>query len=69
MPWDPTSPRFAKAMFSLGILKEDITLKNKDSFGPPSDKKLQMIRYNHHRKQVMDLLNEIIKERNKKKVE
>lgn len=39
MTWDPQSPRFAKAMFSLGIVKEDIILKNKDFFGPPSDKK------------------------------
>ena len=66
MTWDPQSPRFAKAMFSLGIVKEDIILKNKDFFGPPSDKKLQTIRYNQHRRQVMENLNEIIKERNKK---
>lgn len=33
------------------------------------DKKLCQVRYNHHRKSVMDLLNEIIKERHKIKVE
>ena len=57
-------------MFNLGILAEDIFLRKKEDFELPGvDRKLGQVRYNHHRKSVMDLVNEVIKERHRLKVE
>jgi len=54
-------------MFNLGIIKEDIELKGRDDFS--GDYALVKVRFKHHRKIVMELINDIIKERNKIKVE
>jgi hypothetical protein len=65
--WDIESPKFGTAMFNLGIIKEDIELKGRDDFS--GDYALVKVRFKHHRKIVMELINDIIKERNKIKVE
>ena len=56
--WDRKSPRFMEAQMSLGIIDDDLTLRYIEEFAPGHvDNQVGRVRFAHHRKSLMQLLN------------
>lgn len=65
------SPRFKKAVDNLGLIPRDLKLLEIDEFrrAANTDKQMVKIRYNFHRETLMGLLNDVIKERNRIRID
>lgn len=68
--WDIESPRFAKACTNLGYLPTELKLIPRDDFERGAEERsVVTMRFRHHQKTLTQLLNDVIGEREKIRID